>query len=69
MKQLTVVVCPFDQATMVRQPAAEIMGLLLSERNAVFKMVSGGSGNARGKWFECPSCGYAALFRKDPTEP
>ena len=61
--------CPFDHAVMVRQPASEMMALLLPERNAVFKMVSGGSGGARGKWYECPKCSFVALFRKDASEP
>lgn len=59
--------CPFDDGIMVRISSTNAMELLVNYNSPIAKMV-GGNDAARGKWYECPSCHFVALFRKEAGE-
>jgi hypothetical protein len=60
--------CPFDQNPMHDIGSNEAMELLAPKSSAIMGMLGGGMKKARGKWRECPSCGFVALFRKKASE-
>jgi len=46
-----------------------MIGLLIPENHTVARMMTQSIDKARGKWYQCPICKFAALFEKNPSEP
>ncbi|MFH1486620.1 MAG: hypothetical protein ABIH46_11160 [Chloroflexota bacterium] len=63
--------CPFceDRPSMRLRSSSRMIGLLIPENHTVARMMTQSIDKARGKWYQCPICKFAALFEKNPSEP
>lgn len=54
---------------MTQLNAKEALTYLLPESHTVTKILGAGVERARGKWYNCATCGFVGLFAKNPGEP
>jgi len=61
--------CPFCDTNMTKMEDGELIKLLTGSMPVLEKLMGPSNPKTRVKGFNCPSCGYIALFKKKGGEP